>query len=262
MSASPDCLITERRELDSASVLDRDTLGGDSMTAPRARRPNLGRLFFITLLLGQMYTLLNTFTDAVLVLRLEETVAGAAIGVAVSLLVLPTGTRATARAARSGFLLQLADLLDGCADHLRADRDSDLLALAVALDAWGRQVVNTYRSVARGGLVGVDRGRLRHRLSVLGACGGHARALAVEVAESGIASPELASACCELAAQARSLADLDALPAPSESGAAVAEARERVSTLVAALADDDPRTRPASIEIGRVADALTLLAAP
>jgi hypothetical protein len=32
--------------------------------------------------------------------------------------------------------------------------------------------------------------------------------------------------------------------------------------LVAALADDDPRTRPASIEIGRVADALTLLAAP
>lgn len=219
-------------------------------------------IFFITLLLGQMYTLLNTFTDAVLVLRLEETAAGAAIGVAVSLLVLPTGTRATARAARSGFLVQLADLLEGCADHLRADRDTDLLALAVALDAWGRQVVNTYRSVARGGLVGVDRGRLRHRLSVLGACGGHARALAVEVAESGIASPELASACCELAAQARHLADLDALPAPSDSGAAVAGARERVSTLVAALSDDDPRTRPASIEIGRVADALTLVAAP
>ncbi len=219
-------------------------------------------IFFITLLLGQMYTLLNTFTDAVLVLRLEETAAGAAIGVAVSILVLPTGTRATARAARSGFLLQLADLLEGCADHLREDRDRDLLALAVALDAWGRQVVNTYRSVARGGLVGVDRGRLRHRLSVLGACGGHARALAVEVAESGITSPELASACCELAAQARSLADLAALPAPAEAGAAVVEARERVSTLVAARADDDPRTRPASIEIGRVADALTLLAAP
>ena len=76
-------------------------------------------IFFFTLMLGQMYTLLNTFTDAVLVLRLEETAAGAAIGVAVSVLVLPTGTRATARAARSGFLHQLADLLDGCADHLR-----------------------------------------------------------------------------------------------------------------------------------------------
>ena len=77
-------------------------------------------IFFITLMLGQMYTLLNTFTDAVLVLRLEETAAGAAIGVAVSFLVLPTGTRATARAARAGFLRQLADLLEGCADHLRA----------------------------------------------------------------------------------------------------------------------------------------------
>ncbi|HSU74418.1 MAG TPA: FUSC family protein [Terrabacter sp.] len=217
-------------------------------------------IFFITLLLGQMYTLLNTFTDAVLVLRLEETAAGAAIGVAVSVLVLPTGTRATARAARSGFLVQLADLLDGCADHLRADRSTDLLALAVALDAWGRQVVNTYRAVARGGLVGVDRGRLRHRLSVLGACGGHARALAVVVTESGIASPALATACCDLAAQARSLAALGALPAPSELGASVVEARERVTTLVATLADESSGTRPASIEIGRVADALTLVA--
>ena len=79
-------------------------------------------IFFFTLMLGQMYTLLNTFTDAVLVLRLEETAAGAAIGVAVSVLVLPTGTRATARAARSGFLHQLADLLDGCADRLRLRR--------------------------------------------------------------------------------------------------------------------------------------------
>jgi len=120
--------------------------------------------------------------------------------------------------------------------------------------------VNTYRAVARGGLVGVDRGRLRHRLSVLGACGGHARALAVGVTESGIASPALATACCDLAAQARSLAELGALPAPSELGAAVAEARERVTTLVAALADESSGSRPASIEIGRVADALTLVA--
>ena len=146
-------------------------------------------IFFITLMLGQMYTLLNTFTDAVLVLRLEETAAGAAIGVAVSIFVLPTGTRATARAARSGFLCHLADLLDGCADHLRLDRNGDLLALTVGLDAWGRQVVHTYRAVARGGLIGVDRGRLRHRLSLLGACGSHARALASVVTESASRLP-------------------------------------------------------------------------
>jgi uncharacterized membrane protein YccC len=219
-------------------------------------------IFFITLMLGQMYTLLNTFTDAVLVLRLEETVAGAAIGVAVSVVVLPTGTRATARAARSGFLRQLADLLDGCADHLRLDRNADLLALTVGLDAWGRQVVHTYRAVARGGLIGVDRGRLRHRLSLLGACGSHARALVSVVPESGICSPELAAACSELAAQSCSLADVGAFPAPSELAAAVADARERVTSLVAVLADNEPQVRPASIEIGRLADALALVAAP
>ncbi len=219
-------------------------------------------IFFITLLLGQLYTLLNTFTDAVLVLRLEETAAGAAIGVAVSILVLPTGTRATARAARSGFLFQLADLMDGCADHLRGNRNSDLLALTVGLDAWGRQVVNTYRAVARGGLIGVDRGRLRHRLSVLGACGAHSRALAAVMSESRVVSPELATACSELGAQSRALGDLGALPAPSELGAEVAAARERVTTLAAVLATEDPQARPASIEIGRIADALTLVAAP
>ena len=219
-------------------------------------------IFFITLMLGQMYTLLNTFTDAVLVLRLEETAAGAAIGVAVSIFVLPTGTRATARAARSGFLCHLADLLDGCADHLRLDRKADLLALTVGLDAWGRQVVHTYRVVARGGLIGVDRGRLRHRLSLLGACGSHARALASVVTESAIASPELATACTELAAQSRSLADVGALPASSELAASVANARERVTSLVAGLADEDPQVRPSGIEIGRLADALALVAAP
>src|SRR6478672_1187173 len=233
-------------------------LPGVLRSATVVRRDDL----FITLLLGQMYTLLNTFTDAVLVLRLEETAAGATIGVAVSVFVLPTGTRATARAARSGFLHQLADLLEGCADHLRLDRDTDLLALTVGLDAWGRQVVNTYRAVARGGLIGVDRGRLRHRLSLLGACGAHARALAAVVTVSGTASADLGTACSDLAAQSRRLADLGALPAPSELASEVTDARERVTSLVAVLADDDPRARPAGVEIGRVADALALLAAP
>ena len=78
----------------------RDRSGARDHGPPRSRRsPGLfaciflafyvqqlsyaAMIFFITLMLGQMYTLLNTFTDAVLVLRLEETAAGAAIGVAV-----------------------------------------------------------------------------------------------------------------------------------------------------------------------------------
>jgi hypothetical protein len=86
--------------------------------------------------------------------------------------------------------------------------------------------------------------------------------LASAVTESGIASPELATACTELAAQSRSLADVGAFPAPSELAAAVADARERVTTLVAVVADDDPQVGPSSIAIGRLADALSLVAAP
>jgi hypothetical protein len=217
-------------------------------------------IFFITLMLGQMYTLLNTFSDAVLVLRLEETAVGAAIGVAVSFLVLPTGTRATARAARAGFLRQLADLLDGCAHHLRHDADTDLLALTVGLDAWGRQVVQTFRSVTRGGLIRVDRGRLRHRLSLLGACGSHARALASLVTEAGIASSSLAGACADLAVQSRSLAGVGTLPASGRLAEDVAEACQRVTSVVAGAANE-PQLRPASMAISRLADALALLAA-
>jgi hypothetical protein len=118
----------------------------------------------------------------------------------------------------------------GCADHLRLDRDADLLALTVGLDAWGRQVVQSYRTVPRAGLIGVDRGRLRHRLSLLGACGSHPRALAAVVTESGIASPQPATARAELGAQSRSVAGVGALPTPSQLAAAVANARERVTS--------------------------------
>jgi hypothetical protein len=96
---------------------------------------------------------------------------------------------------------------------------------------------------------------------MLGACGAHARALASVVTEADVASRPLASACSELAGQARSLADVAALPAPGEVAAAVAAAKEQVTALVAEVADD-ARMRPASIAIARLTDALVLLAVP
>ncbi len=102
----------------------------------------------------------------------------------------------------------------------------------MGLDAWGRQVVRTFRAVTRGGLIRVDRGTLRHRLSLLGACGTHGRALASLVGEGHLVSRELATACEELAAQARRLAEVGALPASGELAASVADTRERVSSVV------------------------------
>ncbi|MGW8955558.1 FUSC family protein [Streptomyces sp. NPDC055709] len=52
--------------------------------------------FFLTLAIGELYTLLNTYSEGVLVVRIEETLLGVVCGVIAALLVLPisTGTRA------------------------------------------------------------------------------------------------------------------------------------------------------------------------
>ncbi len=78
-------------------------------------------IFFITIMIGQLYSLLNEFSSGLLVLRLQETAIGAAIGIAVSLLLLPTGTRATARTARAALLQGLGELLGNIATHDQLD---------------------------------------------------------------------------------------------------------------------------------------------
>ena len=77
-------------------------------------------IFFVTIMLGQLYTILGTFSDALLVLRLEETAVGAGAGIVVALLVAPLSTRDTVRSARDGVLLALADLLDAVAEQAEA----------------------------------------------------------------------------------------------------------------------------------------------
>lgn len=84
-------------------------------------------IFFITIMVGQLYAVLGMFSTGLLVLRLEETAIGGAIGFLVALLVVPTSTRDTVRTARAGMLTALADLLDGLAGRIDPTRvpDSD-----------------------------------------------------------------------------------------------------------------------------------------
>lgn len=167
---------------------------------------NSAMVFFITVMLGQLYTVLGTFSDRVLILRVEETAAGALIGIGVSLLVLPTHSRATLRLARQAFFTALADLLDDCAGTLRgAPPARSLLTSTVLVEDAGRQVIRARKALTRGRLFGADRLELRHRVSVLGACGAAARALAAAVLDQP-ADPALAAACDGLAATARALA--------------------------------------------------------
>jgi uncharacterized membrane protein YccC len=74
-------------------------------------------IFFITIMVAQLYSVLNELSDHLLVLRLEETGIGAAAGIAVALLVAPLSTRDTVAAAQSTLLTTLAELLDAAADR-------------------------------------------------------------------------------------------------------------------------------------------------
>lgn len=217
-----------------------------------------GMIFFITVLLGQLYTLLGTFSDELLALRLVETAAGAAIGILVSLLVLPAHSRATLRMARKAFLADLGDLLNACAQCLNGDQpDRDPLALTVQLDASGRQIVRTQKAVTVGRLFGADRIALRHRISVLGTCGAAARAL------TGAVSPEypndaLSRACTELAAEARRLGDLPELRHPPALSPGQPDALDRVEPLLDQVGDDVD-VAAALKALRRLSDALGLL---
>lgn len=217
-----------------------------------------GMIVFITVMLGQLYTLLGTYSDEVLVLRVAETAAGAGIGIGVSLLVLPSHSRATLREARRAFCQQLAELLDGCAQALAGqDPRRNLLASTVAVDAAARQLVRTRQALTRGRLFGADRMAVRHRVSILGACAAAARALSVEV-DPVRPQPQLAAAVGLLAAHARRLAAAGGLAISGVDRSDPISTTASVRTLCEQTEKADGAT-PSSRAVRRLADSMGLL---
>ncbi|MEU9823448.1 FUSC family protein [Pseudonocardia alni] len=155
-------------------------------------------IFFITLMLGELYALLGTFTVDLMVLRLEETVVGGLIGCAVSVLVLPTRTRSAADEARRGLLDALAELL-GTVDRAlrRPGPCEDLRAGARALDAALHQTLLLGRPLTRTWLGSTHRDVV-HGLTACTAVAEHARRLA-RSAEGVSGTPALTAGCARLA---------------------------------------------------------------
>lgn len=134
-------------------------------------------IFFITLMIGELYALLGSFTVDLMILRLEETAAGGAIGCLVAVLVLPTRTRAADREGRRGLLEALATLLDAVDVRLRRPGDGDLAAAARALDAALHQALLIGRPLSRNWMVTPNPGGAR-RLTTYAALAHHARHVA------------------------------------------------------------------------------------
>lgn len=137
-------------------------------------------MFFITTMLALLYGLLGQFSVGLLLVRLEETAAGAAIGVLVSFLVFPSSTSGAVRSGVGDFLTDLGELLEHLAAKLTGQRApvSSAQAEAGALRESFDALTSTAKPLTEG-LAGVaNRSGPRRTLRAIGACEYHARVLA------------------------------------------------------------------------------------
>ena len=163
-------------------------------------------IFFITIMVGQLYTVLHRFSDGIMVLRLEETVIGAAIGFAVAMVVVPVSTRDTVRSARDSLLTSLSELLRAVADRLEGvapqrggGRAAPPDQLARAVDDRVRRTRPGRRTPAAAAGVGQRPPRSRHRIALYGATATHARGLTVALRRRTGPAEGPAAACRALA---------------------------------------------------------------
>ncbi|WP_345655885.1 FUSC family protein, partial [Streptomyces tremellae] len=167
-------------------------------------------IFFVTIMVSQLYSILNEFSPGLLVLRLEETAAGAAIGILVGLLVLPTSTRDTVHSARTTFFSAVSALLDGVAGRLDGSAPAaDLDAMARAIDHQVRGLALVAGPLTRPLIWGNDPRLTRHRLTLYAAVSRRCRALALAPRRTADprAAAGFAGAARSLAAAAAHLAD-------------------------------------------------------
>ncbi|MEU1039419.1 FUSC family protein [Streptomyces sp. NPDC005907] len=90
--------------------------------------------FFVTAMLGLLYTLLNTYSPEVLVLRIEETALGAVCGVVAAALVLPVHTDHRTDELLATVLERLGDVTGAAVEQLSGGPALDLLDMARDLD--------------------------------------------------------------------------------------------------------------------------------
>jgi uncharacterized membrane protein YccC len=178
-------------------------------------------VFFITVLLAMLYGLLGTFSVQVLELRIYETAAGAAVGIAAGFFVLPTGTRSTVDVKLRACLDSLDDLVrDATAAVCAGGGEVDLVTASRELDDTLVALDAAAEPLAHGVLQQV-RTSTRLWLRVVRAADGYARSLA----RAGHAAAAVPAPTAEVA---------EAL------AAAAARVHEHVGALRARLDSDHP----------------------
>ncbi|MEU6773647.1 FUSC family protein [Streptomyces sp. NPDC046759] len=205
--------------------------------------------FFVTAMLGLLYTLLNTYSMAVLVLRVEETALGAACGVIAAALVLPIHTDRRTNELLVTVLERLAGVTRAAVDQLSGGSGADLVEQARDLD----QALADLRAATQPLTHPVTplrsrRDTARYVVALLETCAYHGRSLAATAEllpthPAIAADPRLRGAC------ARIVHNIEAIAAHVENPRAASEI-ERGSSIASMLEPGTLRTP----RYGRVTD--------
>ncbi|GGS60165.1 FUSC family protein [Streptomyces cinerochromogenes] len=160
--------------------------------------------FFVTAMLGLLYTLLNTYSMSVLVLRIEETALGAACGVIAAAVVLPIHTDRRTNDLLVAVLDRLAEVTRGAVDQLSGGAGGDLVERARELD----QALADLRAATQPLTHPITplrsrRDTARYVVALLETCAYHGRSLAATAEllpthPSIAADPRLRGACARI----------------------------------------------------------------
>jgi uncharacterized membrane protein YccC len=210
-------------------------------------------IFFITIMVAQLYSVLHELSGDLLVTRLEETAAGAGIGIVVALVLAPLSTRDVVTTVRRNLLTALADLLRATAARFDGDPGRpaeaarDLDGLARAVDVRMYQLLLAAAPLTRPLVPGNSPSAIRHRLTLYSACAHHARGLAAAARHPtrplGDAGRALAGAATALADAAATMADAGAPDGGGWSGA-LGHLAEADAALFVRPELSDPATAP------------------
>jgi hypothetical protein len=165
-------------------------------------------IFFVTIMVSQLYSVLNEFSTGLLVLRLEETAIGAAIGVGVGVVLTPLSTRDTVRTTERALARTLGELLDATAGRIEGHAGAlDLDARVRVLDNDLRQL----RLVAAPLVAAVPWGggsrTTRHRLTLAATLVQHTHRLVAVLRRGRASDRSLAEPARALAAVATAVAE-------------------------------------------------------
>lgn len=147
--------------------------------------------FFITAGLGLLYTLLHTYSVAVLVLRIGETLLGAACGIVTAVLVLPVRTDRRTDEQLAAVLRHLGDAVAAAVTRFGGDPVADLLDTSRALDTTLAQFNSSAQPLTHPITpLRERRETARYVVALLETCAYHARYLATAEFTPGAGPPD------------------------------------------------------------------------